>query len=278
MNAAFGKKIMGLVAVCALLGGCATLSKEPVAPEISFINFKSIEITPEGVQFQVKMLVKNLMAVKLPVDKLDYSFDLDNKPFLTGSYDQFNKLNLNPGQGREVVLPFLLSWENLAKHAIVREDTGKWYFVSFRGTVYLGGGFPFDSVPFKIEKWIPVPQIPQISFAGTDGNPFGGLFKVNLNISNLNSFPLTVKEVKTILVMNKANYDLIGNDSRMEWNGAETKTLTLTMNNDAGKGISMLGNVFANRGQVDLQIKGKIIFETEFGDWTVPFETAGRSE
>jgi len=53
--------------------------------------------------------------------------------------------------------------------------------VTFRGTLYPAAATGFSPAPFQETILIPLPKIPQVSFAGAEGVPFSELFRVRLN-------------------------------------------------------------------------------------------------
>jgi LEA14-like dessication related protein len=276
MQLKFLRHTASLAAICIGLSGCATLSQMPAEPKITFKNFKAIEITADGLQFQVKMEVENLMAMDLPVESIDYALDLDNQAgYLTGRYNKIT--NFRPGQTQEVILPFLLTWEALVKNAVT-ENNSRWYWAKFRGKIKVKGNLPFNVVPFDMSGRFAIPEIPVFSFEGTEGSPFGSEFSVSLGIENKNPFAVTVENVEATMIMNGKNYVLTSNDSNSSWSAMNKKTLTLTMDNPLGKGVSMLANLISNQGKANIRVKGKIVFGTDFGNWTVPFETQGATE
>jgi LEA14-like dessication related protein len=274
MQSKTSKFTLGLAAVCLVLSGCASLPMTPAEPAVTFVNFKSVNITPAGLKFEVKMLVKNQMGLELPITGMDYRFDLNDQQFLTGQYDKLGKLS--GGQQKTVVLPFTLSWEALAKQAL-HKDGCDWYTASFNGNLHVDGDLPFKTIPFEIRRVMQIPLIPTVTFAGTEGNPVSGKFTIKLKINNVNHFSINLKNVNTTLVMNGTSYDALQSEDDVEWGENQTQLLRLSMENSPVKGLSMLGNLVANRGATDLKLKGSLTFETEFGDWEVPFEVGGQT-
>jgi LEA14-like dessication related protein len=208
------------------------------------------------------MELKNNMPVAIPLDRVDYQFDLNEERLTAGSFDQFQSFK---GYGRQVVtFPFHIAFEDIVAHALAKNDDPS-YHVDFYGELFVGGDFPFTSIPFRIAKTIPVPKIPEVRLAGTEGSPLQGEFIVNFRIKNANSFPIWIKAVKTKMELNQRNYELFQNGETPRLEAGETQTLSLKMTNPLGKGIGMLASVLIS-GKTDIEVSGNIRFGTPFGD------------
>lgn len=278
MHSRYLSRIMGTVFVLAAIAltGCAhnihDLSK-PVRPGIRFLSFNSVSIQPTGVRFIAKMEIKNNMPVSIPLDRVDYRFELNQKTLATGTFDKFSTLK---GRGRKVVsFPFHIAFEDIAAHALASEKKPG-YHVNFNGNLYLGKGLPFAAIPFRIAKIIPVPKLPEVRMSGTEGSPLEGKFVVNLDIKNANRFPIWIKSVNTKMEMNRKNYELFQSGAVPRLEPGETQTLSMEMTNPVGKGIGILANVLIS-GKMDFKVGGDLKFGTPFGDIYLPLnEIASR--
>ncbi len=261
--------VLSAALALAILTGCASMPKvlEPMSPTLTFKKFNSVAITPQGVKFEVDMEIKNNMPITLPVSRMDYTFEINHKPLVTGSYDRFDVFS---GRHRQVVsFPFILTWENLVAQVVSKSKNAS-YQAAFSGTLFINTDLPFREIPFRIEKARPVPQLPLLSFYRTEGSPFGDHFTILLKLKNGNTFPITLAQADTRMHMNNQVYTLVQGQSEMVCGAGESQVISLLMTNTLGKGISMLANALINR-KAEIAVDGDIIFSTPFGDLHVPY-------
>lgn len=258
-----------------MLSGCATPGPlVPLAPAIRFVSFGSAAIQPEGIQFEVKIEIKNRMPVTLPLDRIDYQFDLNHKRLLTGSFNRFQAFGGNSQQ--VVTLPFRLAWEDIVRQS-QDQGQGPEYHVAFRGSLYISGVFSFAAIPFEIERSLPVPKLPEFGFAGTEGSPLESRFAVNFKVRNNNRFPMWIERADASLWLNGKSYSLVHGGKNRKLEPGDTQVLSLAMTNTLSKGIGMLANVLIS-GKTDFQVKGRLHFGTPFGDISVPLDIKGRTD
>lgn len=272
-------KVLTALVVISLFwsGGCAMTGGllQTVAPTLRFIGFNSVSIQPEGVQFEVKLGIKNNMPISLPLNRIEYQFDLNQKRLVTGTFNQFAALQGFSEQ--EVTFPFQLAWKDLVAQATSGSTSGQVYKVGFNGSLFVSESMALPAIPFSIEKTLPVPKLPKVGFVGTEGSPLGERFALNFKIKNENSFPIWMEGADTSLQLNQKNYELVQSGSAPRFEPGETQTLSLAMTNTLGKGIDMLANALLS-GKMDFKASGKVRFGTPYGTLVLPVNTMGRTQ
>lgn len=246
----------------------------PKPPTVRFTHFNSIAITPQVIKFQVKLAIRNQMPVNLNIQRVDYAVDLNGKELFTSSFDQLKRMK---GKGRQVVtFPFQIAMKDIVGQA-VDILAGESIKVSFRGFVYPGGNFGFASIPFKMTQTIPMPRVPEITLARTEGTPFEKIFKVFLKIKNKNTFPLTIKAIDSYLEINQKKYSLLKTREVTKIEPKTTGTLELQMHNTTGKTLSMILNVVQSPSP-KFNVGGTIKCGTPYGLIYVPLKLIGESK
>jgi hypothetical protein len=237
----------------------------PVPPTIEFAGVESTRITPDGIQFVGKVVVKNQMRAPLDLSKIDYGAAVGQSPLFDDSFSELHRMR---GLGRQTVtLPFQVTMKDLVDMVEdVLEDEG--VRVCFRGTVVPVG---FPPLAFEATKMIPIPRLPKFGFAGSRGNPLDGEFTVYLDVHNTNRFPMDTGAVQTYLTLNGRRYDLLHTHTSETLQPGGHGKLALTMHNTTGKGLGMLINVVKNQS-MDFTVGGSISFSTPHGIFELPVE------
>jgi LEA14-like dessication related protein len=111
--------------------------------------------------------------------------------------------------------------------------------LTFRGTVYPAASSGWEPLRFQDTILIPLPRIPEVSFAGADGVPLSELFRVHLRVRNTNLFPLTVSSIDSYLQINRQRYALLYSEQSVDLAPGGAGTVTLRMEQTPGKTLSM---------------------------------------
>jgi len=256
-----------------VLAACASSgSSEPVVPVPPTIEFAGVEstlITPEGIQFVGKVVIKNQMRGPLDLAKVDYGASLGQSPLFDESFAELHRMRA--GGRQTVTLPFQITMKDLGKlveDVLIDEGVR----VCFRGTVVPVGFPPLD---FEATKVIPLPRLPRFGFGGARGNPLDGEFTVYVDVENTNGFPMDTGAVKTFLTLNGKRYDLLHTHSSETLQPGGRGKLTLTMHHTRGKGLGMIVNVVTNQS-LDFTVGGSISFSTPHGIFQLPVEVGSK--
>lgn len=263
------RSLWAAAAAAVLFAACASSEPAgpvvPVPPTIEFAGVESTLITPDGIQFVGKVVVRNQMRGPLKLSKVDYGAAVGTSPLFD---DTFAELQPMRGHGKQTVtLPFQVTMKdlfNMVEDVLIDEGVR----LCFRGTVTPVGFPPLD---FEATKLIPMPRLPKFSFGGSRGNPLDGEFTVWLDVENTNRFPMDTGTVKTFLTLNGKRYDLLHTHSSDTLQPGGRGKLALTMHNTRGKGLGMLVNVVKNQS-MDFTVGGSISFATPHGTFQLPVE------
>ena len=231
-------KVLHVCAAAALLlAGCASQGPAVMEPpEVRVSWFNSTVIRPERVEFQAKILIENRGTAPLDFQRVDYAVDLLGTELFTDSFDQLKR---TAGRKQQTVtFPFQIVMKDILDQSVgILAEGG--VRVTFRGTLYPAAATGFSPAPFQETILIPLPKIPQVSFAGAEGVPFSELFRVRLRVNNTNSFPLTVGSIDSYLQINQQRYTLLHTEQAVELPAGGSGTVTLQMEQTPGKTLSM---------------------------------------
>jgi len=258
---------MLLTVLAAFLIGCA--SQGPMVttpPTVSVSTFKSVSFTPQRIEFDAKILVENTAPVVMELRKVDFAVDLYDEELFA---DSVRDLNRTPANGSLIVpFPFHIVMKDVTAQSpdLLAEDTLR---VTLRGQVHTAARYGLDPVPFAQTLEIPVPRMPDVSYVGSEGEPFSNAFRLNFQVTNTNSYPLTMTSAKTFLVINDRKYSLLRTRKSSEIQPGETQPVSLQMENSPGKTLSMALNL-ATHPHLEFNITGTLTFNTPYGWIFIP--------
>ncbi len=263
------------IAAVALLAACASQGPEtPQPPTVQVSRLSSTVITPDVIKFEARVTVHNTMRQSLGLDKIDYGSALFDKQLFTSSFTDLKRMD---GNGDEyVTFPFQISMQDILKSAPNLLAEGK-LRVTFDGMVYPQASFGFEPIAFSRTVELPIPRIPEVSFAGAVGLPTQDLFRIRLNVKNTNSFPISVDRIDTYLVLNQERYRLLHTERSTAIQPGEIATVTLQMENSTGKTLSMILNAIQAQA-VSFTLGGSITCGTPYGWVYVPVALQGQAQ
>lgn len=263
---------MGLLVV-ALLASCARGPVVPTPPTVRVTEFRSTLFTPGEVHFHARIVITNQMRAQLDFEKVDYGLSLFDKDLLTQTFAGMKQVR--PNGTETVTIPMTIPMkEILAQHVAVLAE-GKMQF-TFRGSVYPAVASGFGPVPFTRTIDIPLPNIPQVTFAGTTGVPLTKSFRVEIGVRNTNTFPMSINNISTALDLNGQRYKLLGTQQSTDIAPGTTGTVVLTTETSNTAALSMALNVLENNA-VKLKVVGSLTAGTPYGYVFIPVEIEGKS-
>ena len=254
-----------------LLPACAssepTEPAEPVPPTAELLQFDSTLITPDAIDFVGKVAITNHMRGPLQIEKVDYSADLHEQPYLSQSFTELRPMRSRGTQ--TVTLPIRVAMQQVVKQIddVVSEESVR---VTLHGTVYPVG---FAPIPFTGTKVIPIPRLPRIALDGAQGNPLEGAFTVFLKVENKNPFPLDFTAIESFLTLNGKRHDLLKTESFQCVAPGGSGRIALTMRQTRSKGLGMLINVVQNQS-AEFAVGGSIRCQTPHGLFLLPVEVS----
>jgi hypothetical protein len=261
--------IAASAALAIVLGGCASQGPVvPSPPDVRVSELRSISFTPDLVKFQAKVLIQNTMNAPMDFEKTDYSVDLFDKELFSDSFSGMKRTNR--GGTQTVTFPFQISMEDIQKQGIdvLNEESIR---VTFHATVFTAASYGFDPIPVDETVTIPLPKIPLVVLAGTQGTPFTDLFRIRLRVTNPNTFAFTVDSIDSYLVLNDTRYSLLRTDRPTEIPAGGTGIVVLQMKNTPSKTLSMAFNLAqsADTGP-ELDLTASVTLATPYGWVYVP--------
>jgi hypothetical protein len=264
------QKIAAVLITCAaLLVGCASQGAVVTAPPtVSVSSLESTSFSPTLARYEAKILIHNNAGAEMDFQRVDYAVDLFDNQLFTDSFNGLKRTNANADQ--TVTFPFQIAMSDIAQQGIdlLSEQSLR---VTFRGNVYTAVRYGMDPVPFTATVTVPIPRIPDIGYVGSEGTPLSDEWRLNFGVMNTNSFPLTLTEVKTYLVLNGKKYSLLHTRGAIELKQGEASPVVLRMENSPGKTLSMALNLAANKS-VRFNITGQVTFKTPYGWIFIPLD------
>ena len=268
------RKTIAIGALCAvsflgavLIVGCA--SQGPIVnvpPTVTVSSFESTSFSPTLARYVAKIVIHNNAAQDIEFERTDYAVDLFDTQLFTDSFSGMKRTKANGDQ--TVTFPFQVAMEDIANQGIdlLSEQSLR---VTFRGNVYTAARYGMDPVPFSAMVTVPIPRMPEVTYAGTDGEALSDAWRVNFTVRNPNTFPFTLSSVKTTLILNGKKYSLLHTHGATELKPGETVPVALQMETSPGKALSMALNLATNR-DVRFNITGMVTCTTPYGLVLIP--------
>jgi LEA14-like dessication related protein len=265
------RKTIAILAICAagtaLIIGCA--SQGPIVsvqPTVTVSSFESISFSPTLAKYVAKILIHNNAGQDIDFQRTDYAVDLFDTQLFTDSFDGMKRTKANGDQ--TVTFPFQVAMEDIANQGIdLLSEQG--LRVTFRGNVYTAARYGMDPVPFTGTVTVPIPQMPEVTYVGTEGEALSDAWRVNFTIRNPNKFPFTLASVRTTLILNGKKYSLLHTHGATEVKPGETAPVALRMETSPEKALSMALNLATNR-DLRFNITGMVTCTTPYGLVLIP--------
>ncbi len=257
------------VLAAALVIGCA--SEGPIVttpPTVSVGTFTSLAFYPNRIEFDAGIRVRNNDQVELELRKADFAVDLFDQELFTDSISRFRRTG--PGQTLSIPFPFHIAMNDVMAQAPELLDQGTLRVV-FRGRVFPAARYGMEPIPFSRILEIPVPNMPEVTFVGTEGEPFSPAFRVTFRLTNTNAFPFTLSSVKTFLEINNRKYSLLHTLGPVEVAPGQSQIVTLQMETTPGKTLSMALNLAENPHPA-FNVTGTVTCSTPYGWIYLPLD------
>lgn len=272
-----GRTVTAAAAALAILilAGCASRGPEVVGPPtVEVTQLESTLLTPDILKFEAKIVINNRTRDSMEFDRVDYAVDLFDTQLFTSSFSDL--LRTKSGGEQTVTFPFQVAMEDIMDSApeLLAEERVR---VSFRGRVFPDTSSGYGSMPFAGTTELPIPRIPAVSFAGTEGLPSSDGFRIRLRVQNPNPFAIAVTQVDSYMDLNDQRYTLVHSteESVIEANGAGT--VVLQMENTTGTALSMILNTVQAR-QARINVGGSVTGRSPYGWVYIPVEVSGRTQ
>ena len=254
-------------AMALFLAGCA--SQGPAVsgpPEVRVSWFNSTLMRPELVKFEAKIVIENHMSAPLDFQRVDYAVDLLDTELFTDTFAGLKRTA--GGRNQTVTFPFQIVMKDIVDQTVgILAEGGM--RVTFRGTVYPAVSSGFEPLSFQETILIPLPRIPEVSFAGADGVPLTEMFRIRLRVRNTNTFTLTVNSIESYLQINQQRYALLHTEQSVELSPGGSGIVTLQMEQTPGKTLSMALSALQNQNP-KFSVGGTIECRSPYGWIIIP--------
>jgi LEA14-like dessication related protein len=213
-------------------------------------------ITPDELQAQMKVDLRNHMPITLKVDSFSYVTKVDGTTLAHGAKDRATVLNGNAVSHLDVPVSVDLSKVKDLVKTSQQDCVDVQMVMTLFTTLPVAGS---QKIPVEVTKRIYVPKMPKIEVADIDVKHLGlknGEAIVNLKVTNYNPFPFTIRRVK---------YDFRVSDD-MQVQGVEEKDVSFRQ-----KGTEMM----PIRVHFEPKAMPKVAFKTLFKAEKTPYTLKG---
>ena len=252
-----------LAGLAGVLAGCASQPTVTIPPSVSVSEFKTLSFSPQRIEFDARVLIQNSMPGDLEVQKVDWAVDLNDHELRKDSLTGVRNTNANGSQ------TLYFSFHVLMKDAVAQEPVK----VTFRGAVFPAPRYGMGPLQFTKSLEITIPKPPDVVYTGLEGELFSEAFRLNLQLTNTNDFPVTLMTVTTFLVINDKNYTLLNTAGSFDMDAEEARLVALQMLNPPGKDLVKSLNL-AKNPYPPFYIMGTVTFKTPNGLVYVPLSLA----
>lgn len=264
--------VLGVTAAAVLLvAGCASQPQGPMVdapPTVTVSSFQTTSFSPTLVKYEAKVLVHNNANVDLELQSLDFGVDLFDTELFT---DSFRGLKRTRANGDQVIpVDFQIAVKDIQNQGI-DVLTEQNLSVTFRGQVVTARRYGLDPVPFTATVTVPLPRVPDVAYLGSEGDPLTDAWRLHFNVTNNNSFPVTLSSVKTFLVLNGKKYSMVHTHGPTDLQPGASTPVDLQMETSPGKALSMALNLAANRN-LRFNLTGQVTFTTQYGWIFIPLD------
>jgi LEA14-like dessication related protein len=262
-----GISIICFIAVVLTAAGCASKGAPVVKPPTAEVSsFNSTVITPQVVKFQAKVLIHNRASDSLNFERVDYAVDLHEQELFTYSFEELKRTR---GRGSQTVtFPFQIAMADIMNQGAPILAEGS-MLVTFRGTVYPDRASGYAPVPFRSTVSIPIPEIPIITLAGTEGVPLTDEFVLRLRVKNTNSFSIAIRTVDSYLEVNQVQYELLHTEDSTELEPGDWGIVSLSMENSTNKTLSLAINLLQSP-DAEFRLGGVVECTSPYGWIVIP--------
>jgi len=254
-----------------LLASCASQPQGPMVstpPTVSVSSFQSISFSPTLVKYEAKVLIHNKADAELEFQRVDWAVDLFDTELFTDSFS--GPKRMKAGGDQTVPFGFQIATKDIANQGIdlLAEESLR---VTFRGEVRTAARYGMDPVPFTATVTVPLPRMPDVSYLGSEGDPLSDAWRLHFNVTNNNSFPVTLSSVKTFVVLNAKKYSLVHTKGETVLQPGVVTPVDLQMETTPGKALSMALNLATNRN-LRFNLTGQVTCKTQYGWIFIPLD------
>lgn len=276
------KKIVLILTIAAFAAGCAMLRDlaDAQRPTIEFnrMSIQSFDFSEAVLRFDFD--VNNPNPVGLTADRYSYEFFINENSFLSGS--QSENLMIGRESVSTISVPVSINFADLFNtfSTIFRDDS-----FDYRINTEIQFDIPglgMQRLPVNAEGSLPVPKVPRFEFGGFDVKNLsmsGAEMELKLNITNVNSFPISLFDASYQLEVNGRNWLDSSLLEPLQLSGSESSRLTIPISLNASQMGSVLLEMMRGTANFDYRLTGSanVGAEIEGFDFTdtIPFDIRG---
>lgn len=258
-------RLLALVLINLLMFGCATQPAGTKIPLVESTTLDSTLITPKIVRFNAKISIKNQMENSLPLEKVEYSVELNGKQLFNASFDG---LLVTPSMGEQKVnFPFRIAYKDILNLPpnILQEGLIN---VKFKGNLHTNKDLRLKPVPFEINQEFPIPRIPVVTLSNKS-SPFKKNLKLVFEVDNKNFFPLDISKIDYYMEVDNKKYDLSKSNKTKNIKAKSSGELVLKINKKDKQSKSAYSTIKKSK---QYQLLGSIEYKTPYGIMQAPLE------
>jgi len=226
-----------LIPICGLLcSTCGTTGNVVKPPDVRLKSaaFSSIDFT--GLTLLCDVVVKNNIAMDIPLPKIDWNLSISNNPFVNGVINSGGSLK---SRGSTVVqFPVTLTYMDLLRTITSLNENNATYKIKM--TAYIPvPGFGDLSWPLEHEGKLPILRFPNVSFASVPtviftygaipGIPTGGRIEFALNVKNNCNVALKINDLSYSLKIGNTTLPRGGVVGSPSINAGATEKITIQL-------------------------------------------------
>lgn len=275
-------KIVLIVLIAVLTTGCAMLRDlaDTQRPTIQYSNMSVQSINFNGATLQFNFDVNNPNPVGLTADRYTYEFFINDNSFLSGSQDQ--NLRISRESVSTLSVPVTLQFSEMFNtfSTLFRDDS-----FAYRINTEVQFDIPglgVQRLPVNASGNLPIPKVPRFEFGGFDVKNLsmsGAEMEIRLNITNTNSFPISLTRADYQLEVNGRDCLDTSMSEPLRLADSDSSQLVIPISLNA----SQMGNVLLEmmRGSTNFEYRfrgsadvGAEIEGFNFSD-NIPFDMSG---
>ena len=261
--------VAALALLAALPLGCAF--RQPTA-RIESVRLAGIDFS--GVTTDFDVIVSNPNRIGLSLDGFDYEFELDGRPFISG--EQENEIRIGARTASQVTVPVTVRFRD-ALDAVQSAGGRDEVPYTFSGGVRLATPLGPIRIPFRHRGAVPVLRPPTVELRSLRVRSIdfsGARLEIRVRLKNPNRSRLGVRDLRWELAL--AGSPLA--EGRMNESGVleagERRTVAIPFRVRFQEAGRSLHQILMGR-RIDYRLRGRIRFETRYGDIGFPYDLSG---
>lgn len=264
------QRIVLMLAVLALVSGCAMLRPEVTPPELRVSDVRVLGMSLADAKIAVDLEVDNPNAYTLSLRRLTYGLSLQDKPLFNGIVSERIQVEAN-GSSR-VTLPFTLRFQDAlgTMRALAQSE-------ELRYRLSGEADFGLLSLPYSKSGSIGLPKLPEVSVKSVQVDAFtlsGLALSLGVQVNNANDFPVDFKGMNYELKIADAPLLTGRSTQALAVNPNGTGMLTLDMFVAYGD-LGALARKLRDARSLPVEFTSRMIVPGSAGEVVIPYHWKG---